>query len=386
MRRVLATIRPSTRPGTTAALRLSGAAPILAGALFAVVAASSASRSAELSATIGMPTPMTGAEATFGDAMVKGAQIAIAEAKGINVKLDVQDDACDPQNGVNAVNKLVTDKVAMVVGFHCSGAALPALPILHRAHIPTIISQALHPAITDQGFPEVFRTISTSAQEAPAAAKILLETYKGKSFALVHDNSAIQKNLADLTVAHLKEAHGNVLSESAITPHTTEFGVAVANIVQLNPDAVFLVLYYPEAALLTKQLLAAGYKGKILEADSGIDPGFIKIAGEDVAEQVSFVTQPVTSQFPEAKAFSAAYKAKFGQEPGVLSAYTYDAMNVAITVLKQTNGTNPDKLIAALKAYKGKGITGDISFDQHGQLVGAIFVRVVVKNGDFVLP
>jgi len=61
-------------------------------------------------------------------------------------------------------------------------------------------------------------------------------------------------------------------------------------------------------------------------------------------------------------------------------------MTVAIAVLKQTNGTDPDKLIAALKAYKGDGLTGKIEFDAQGQLVGAVFVTLVVKKGEFVLP
>jgi len=339
-----------------------------------------------LRATIGMPAPLTGPEATFGDAMVKGAQIAIDQAKDVQLKLNVQDDGCDPQTGLNAVNKLITDKVDVIVGFHCSGATLPSLPAIHRAGIPTIVSQALHPSITEQGFAEVFRTISTSAQEAPAAAKILRDEWGAKSFVLIHDNTAIQKNLSQMTAVSLKSKGGDVTYETAVTPHTTEFGVTVAKIMSLNPDAVFLVLYYPEAAQLTKQLLAAGYKGKILECDAGVDPGFIKIAGEDIAKQVSFVTQPITSQFAAAKPFIDAYQAKYNEKPGVLSAYTYDAMNVAIAAVKKAGSVEPAKIISALKVYSGDGVTGKIEFDEKGQLKGGVFVRLVVKNGDFVTP
>jgi branched-chain amino acid transport system substrate-binding protein len=351
-----------------------------------VFASANLSYAQSLQATIGMPAPLTGPEATFGDAMVKGAQIAIDQAKDIKLKLNVQDDACDPQAGLNAVNKLITDKVDVIVGFHCSGAAMPSLPAIHRAGIPTVVSQALHPAITEQGFAEVFRTISTSAQEAPAAAKILADEWGSKSFALVHDNTAIQKNLSQMTAVALKSRGGDVRYETAFTPHTTEFGVTVAKIMSLNPDSVFLVLYYPEAAQMTKQLFAAGYKGKILECDAGVDPGFIKIAGEDIAKQVSFVTQPITSQFPAAKPFIDAYQAKYNEKPGVLSAYTYDAMNVAIAAIKKAASVEPAKIISALKSYSGDGVTGKIEFDEKGQLKSGVFVRLVVKDGDFVEP
>src|SRR5207302_8569950 len=129
-----------------------------------------------------------------------------------------------------------------------------------------------------------------------------------------------------------------------------------------------------------------GYQCKVLECDAGVDPAFIKIAGEAIAEQVSFITQPVTSQFPAAKAFIDAYKSKFGEEPGALSAYTYDAMTVAIAALKETNGTDPDKLITALKKYKADGLNGKIEFDEQRQLVGEVFVTIIVKNAEIVLP
>jgi len=341
---------------------------------------------AQLKVKIGMPAPITCPSANFGDSMVKGARIAIDEEKDLNVTLEVQDDACDAQQGVNAVNKLITDKVDIIVGFHCSAAALPSLPLLNRAKIPVVISQALHPALTEQKFPGVFRVISTTAQEAPAAAKILVDDFGAKSFALIHDNTAVQKNLLQQTVTLLKKRGGDVKYETAVTPGTTEFGVNVAKIMSENPDAVFLVLYYPEAAQLTKQLIAAGYKGKILQCDAGVDPNFIKIAGEDVAMKTSFVTQPVTSQFAAAKPFIQAYEAKFKEKPGVLAAYTYDAMKVTLAAVRKAGSTDFDKVVAALKNYSGDHVTGKIEFDENGQLKTGVFTRLVVKNGEFVEP
>lgn len=360
---------------------------VRASAVLALALAAGHTAQAEsISVKIGLSGPMTGPEATYGDAMVKGARIAIDEAKGINVTLDSQDDACDPQTGVNAANKLLADGVQLIVGYHCSGAALPSLPLYHRAHIPVVITQALHPAITQQGFPEVFRVISTSAQEAPAAADHLIRRWGVKSVALVHDNTAIQKNLADISASEIKALGGTVTLETAVTPHTTEFGVTVANIMSANPDSVFLVLYYPEGALLAKQLLVAGYKGRLLSADAGVDPGFIKIAGEDVSEKVTFITQPVTGQLPDAKAFITAYKNKFDTEPGALAAYTYDGMTVALRAIEAVGSADSDKVITKLKDYKGKGASGPIQFDFHGQLMGSVFVALQVKKGEFVAP
>lgn len=350
----------------------------------AFAACSWSAHAQQLNVTIGMPAPITGPSANFGDSMVKGAQIAIDQAKDLNVTLEVQDDACDAQQGVNAINKLITDQVDIVIGYHCSGAALPSLPLLNRAKIPVIVSQALHPSITEQGFAGVFRTISTTAQEAPAAVKVLMDDWGAKSFALIHDNTAVQKNLFEQTIALIEGKGGEVKYQTAITPTTTEFGVNVAAIVDANPDAVFLVLYYPEAAQLTKQLIAAGYKGKILQCDAGVDPNFIQIAGEEIAEKTYFVTQPVTSQFAAAKPFIDAFQAKYNEKPGVLAAYTYDAVNVGLAAIRKAGSTDFDPVVNALKDYSGDHVTGKIEFDDHGQLKTGVFTTLVVRNGEFV--
>ncbi len=361
---------------------ICSALSLLAGTL--VLSAGIASAAQPIAVKIGMPAPLTGPSANFGDAMVKGAQIAIDETPGVKVDLDVQDTACDAQTGVNAVNKLITDGVNIVVGFHCSAAALPSLPLLNRAQIPVIVSQALHPAITASGYKGVFRVISTTAQEGPAAAKILLHTFGGKTFAMVNDNTAVQKSLMEQTAVAVRKGGGKVVYTTAITPGSNEFGVNVAQIMALKPDDVFLALYYPEGAQLTKQLIQAGYQGHILNGDAGVDPNFIKIAGESVAEKTSFITQPITSQFPAAKPFIAAYTAKFHQAPGVLSAYTYDAMKVALDVIQKTHSVAYGPLVKALHAYSGQHVTGKIEFDENGQLKTGVFTRVVVRNGDFV--
>ena len=340
----------------------------------------------ELSVTIGVSAPLTGAQANVGDDMVKGAQLAVDQARGIKVKLDIEDDACDPQTGVNAANKMVANRDQIVTGYYCSGAAVPSTAVLHRAHIPTIIAAAINPSIMQQGFPEMFRIMATTLQEAPVATKVLNQIYQAKTVVILHDNSAVTKTEADTIAADFTAHGGKVLLESGVAPGTTEFGVTVARIVSLNPDAVVQALYYTESALMAKQLDAAGYPGKMLILVGGVNPGFIKIAGDKLAEKYIYLSQPVTSQIPKAKAFIEAYKAKYGAGPGPISVYVYDAVNIAIAVVKQANSTDPDKVIAALRAYRGEGTTGPIQFDSSGQLAGeGGFPPLIVRNGQFIL-
>lgn len=112
----------------------------------------------------------------------------------------------------------------------------------------------------------------------------------------------------------------------------------------------------------------------------------MEIVGDDIAKKVTYEGPPVTDQLPEAKGFIEAYQAKWGAAPDPYTVYQYDAMNVAIEVLKQVNSTDPDKIIAALKSYKGTGLTGAIAFDSNGQLAGENAYRpMYYRGGKFVL-
>lgn len=346
---------------------------------------SSGQQTGTLTVTIGVVAPITGTEAPIGDAMVKGAQFAAQQATGIKVQLDVQDDACDPQQAVNAANKLVADRVAIVTGFLCSGAALPSDVVLHRAHVPTIVAAASSPAVTQQGYAEIFRVEPDASSTAPAVSKYMQTKWNAKYVALIDDNTAVNKQIANSEKAAL-EAEGIKTLSMSITPGLSDYGVAVAKIQASGVDAVSVVLYVPEGSLLTKQLVAAGFGDHIMEGEAMNDPQYLQIVGEATAEKLVVVTGPITTQLPAAKTFVDAYKAKYGQDPSPFAVYEVDSLNVAIAAIKQVNSTDPDKLIGALQTIHYNGIIGSISFDSHGQnAVPNYYIIMTVRNGQFVL-
>src|SRR5690625_2847824 len=75
---------------------------------------------------IGVPQPITGPSAAEGQDMVNGAELAVKHINdnggilGREVKMIVEDLACDPQVAVTAANKLVKENVDAIVGHYCS--------------------------------------------------------------------------------------------------------------------------------------------------------------------------------------------------------------------------------------------------------------------------
>ena len=91
---------------------------------------------------IGLGSPSTGPAAAPAVWQRWGVDIAVDEinAKGgvLGRKLEVRayDNRCNPSEAVNATNRLIEDKVVVILGMHCSSATLAAMPIAAQAGVP----------------------------------------------------------------------------------------------------------------------------------------------------------------------------------------------------------------------------------------------------------
>src|SRR5438034_8234285 len=124
---------------------------------------------------VGITGPFTGPYADPGIAIRNAGELAIADintAGGVNgrqLKAFNADDACDAQQGVQAAQKLLTQKIIAIVGGYCSGASIPESDTLHRnGDLPFITAASSNPKFTDQGYDNVFRMVSRDDAEAPA--------------------------------------------------------------------------------------------------------------------------------------------------------------------------------------------------------------------------
>jgi branched-chain amino acid transport system substrate-binding protein len=368
----------------SAILYIGAALALLLGYTGAV--ANAKSKGPSLTITIGVPVPLTGSQSDIGQTMLNGAKLAAMQAKGIQVKILPEDTACDPQIGTNAANQLVASHVTIVVGFYCSGAALPATTIFHRANMPVIITGAVDPGITAQGFPQVFRVIGTSQQEGLQAAAFMVHVLHAKTVALVDDNTAYAVGLEKATKAALAKYKGvKVVLVTAITPGTTDFGALISQINNIKPDVMYFTGYFPEGGLIAKQLYASGSKTLMMAGDGNLDPHFIKIAGAKAAARVIFTAEPITSQLPSAKAFIAQYERDFHSAPGPYSVYEYDGVRVAIAAVEAAHSTSPDAIEKALHRLHVEGVTGPISFGPNGQMLRTGYTEMVARDGQFFI-
>ena len=340
---------------------------------------------------LGMVIPISGSSAPTGAYMRDGAQMAVDEINkaggvlGRKLSLQVEDEACDAQQGVASANKLVSSGIVVSVGGYCSGATLPQLPIFNKANIPMIIPAANSQDLVKQGLKNVFLINGTGKQQSTAALEFMKkESYK--TAALVDDNTSYSKDITTETAKQIgADGSVKVVLNTSVTAGESDYSSVVRAIMGANPDILYWTGYYQEGGLIINQLMNAGYKGKIMVADGSVDPSLPKIAGP--ASEGVFATMTETPDtIVGAAGWIASYKKQFGSDPGPYSTQSYDAVRLAAEAIKNAKSTNGDKIIAALEAIDGfKMFSGPLKFTAEHTLASGGFVILVIKDGKFVL-
>jgi branched-chain amino acid transport system substrate-binding protein len=341
---------------------------------------------------LGMIAPTSGSSAAIGPYMKNGAQLAINEINadgGVldrDLKLVVEDGACDAKTAAAAANKLVTQEIVVSVGGYCSGATLPTLPIFAKANVPMIIPAANSNELVDQGLENVFLINGTGTQQADAAVAYM-EQEGYQNVALMDDNTSYSTNIADLTAERLQESGGPELAgKHSVTAGESDYSADVNAVLKENPDLVYWTGYYQEGGLIIRQLRQAGFDGDVMVADGSVDTQLLEIAGEQNADGVLATMTQTPQTIEGAEQWITDYKDAFGAEPGPYSTQAYDAVRVAAEAIEQAGSTNGDEIIAALEAIDGLELfSGPLKFTEEQTLSSGGFQVLRSENGEFVL-
>ena len=157
---------------------------------------------AEDTIKIAFAGPTTGPVAQYGDMQMMGAKMAVEQINakgGVNgKKLEgvVMDDACEPKQAVAVANQIVNQKIKFVIGHLCSGSTQPASKLYEDEGVFMITPAATNPAITQQKYKMVFRTIGTDDQQGPTAGKYITTKIKPKKLAIIHDKQQYGEGIA----------------------------------------------------------------------------------------------------------------------------------------------------------------------------------------------
>jgi branched-chain amino acid transport system substrate-binding protein len=341
--------------------------------------------------TIGVSGPLTGQNAQYGAQWKKGFDLALEEvnAKGVKgrpLQYVFEDSQADPRQSVAIAQKFVSDpKIVVELGDFSSTASMAASSIYQRAGLVQFGFTNSHPNFT-KGGDFMWSNSVSQADEQPRLAKYAADL-GFKHVAVLYLNTDWGRSSQAIFTQSAKSLGVDVVASEGYQPDEKDFRSTLVRVRDAQPDAIVLISYYADGALITRQTRSVGLSQPIVASGSVYSPKFIELAGDagnGVFTESNFFPGDAR---PEVQAFVTKFKAKYNEEPDDFNAVAYDTIILLAAVIDKY-GLDRTAIRDGLAEIKDvpSVIYGKASFDtQTRRVAGARAVYLVVKNGQFVL-
>ncbi|HWD31500.1 MAG TPA: branched-chain amino acid ABC transporter substrate-binding protein [Pseudomonas sp.] len=328
---------------------------------------------------IGIAGPKTGPVTQYGDMQFIGAKQAI---KDINAKGGVDgkmleakeyDDACDPKQAVAVANKVVNDGVKYVIGHLCSSSTQPASDIYEDEGVIMITPAATSPEITSRGYKLIFRTIGLDSAQGPAAGNYIADHVKPKVVAVLHDKQQYGEGIASAVKKTLEDKGTKVAVFEGLNAGDKDFSSIIQKLKQANVDFVYYGGYHPELGLILRQAQEKGLKAKFMGPE-GVGNDSISQIAQNASEGLLVTLPKSFDADPANKAIADAIKADGKDPSGPFVFPAYSAVQLIAEGIKAAKSEDTAKVAEAIHAGTFKTPTGDLSYDDKGDLKDFKFV------------
>ena len=327
---------------------------------------------------IGAILPMTGDFAFAGEAINKGALLAIDEAKaqGINVQYISEDDRSTAVGSTNAANKLVrTDKIHGAITATVQEVK-PVAPIFASAGVPLVATWDSNDYIKTAG-KDIF-TIGFSTEGAGQKMAVYAKNnLKLSKVAVVGQEDEWSSLIASAFEKKFKELGGMVVVSEKVQPTQKDFRTTLAKIKAAGAEGIYFPFLPNTIAPFAKQSRELGITGILMTGDS-ISPDEVASAG-NAAENMYFTNLYAK----DTEDLEAKYKAKFG-EGGDMTfvSFGYDGVK---TVLEAVKISRKDgiPLSDAMRKVNISGLDRKINFSNK-QYAEKLEYLYKVEKGEFV--
>ena len=304
------------------------------------------------------------------------------------VELVEVDNKSDKTEAVNAAQKLVSEKVSVVLGSYGSGVSIAAGQIFANAKIPAIGCSCTNPQVTE-GNDYYFRVCFIDPFQGTVMANYAFQNGAKSAAVITQLGDDYSSGLGSFFKDAFAKLGGEIVSEEQFQTNQTDFKAILTNIKAANPDIIFAPSSITTAPLIIKQARELGITATIAAGDTWENSTIIENAGKD-AEGVVLSTffdeaEPAND---EAAAFIKGFKeylVKNKQEDIIpaVSALGYDSYLAAIKAIETANSTDTTAIRDALKGVQIDGVTGSITFNETGDANKDIAFIKTIKDGRF---
>jgi branched-chain amino acid transport system substrate-binding protein len=320
----------------------------------------------------GLVDEVTGPQAEAGVLTAQGAKLAVEEINaaggimGRQVELRIEDNQSANPTTVLAYTKLIEAGVVAVIGPLRSTQVQAASPTIAKSKVPAVIGGS-DPSLTRVNNPWIFRVRPNDLYSSKVMAEYGVKELKKKKWAIVHSTDTFGTGGKNALVEALK-AHG--IEPVLVQGYTNNSQDFTPTVLQIKGSGADIIGSYmtnaPDVGIFARQLRQLGVQIDWIGSTSVVTETAMKLAGEALWG-VHSVADFATEANDEARAFTKRYKARYGLEPDLFSAWSYGGVYLLKHAIEKAKSTEAEAIRNAMLSIKGlKGVEGTYNFEPTG--------------------
>ncbi|KGR79789.1 ABC transporter substrate-binding protein [Ureibacillus manganicus] len=327
---------------------------------------------------IGANLELSGGVASFGQSILKGAELAVEEINakggidGKKIELVTVDNKSEVSEATAATLKLMTqDKVHAMIGPATSGNMKATIQTATQNKIPVVTASGTAEGLTvneDGSINEyIFRTCFIDPFQGVVAANFATE-FGAKNVAIYADNSNdYAKGLAKSFKEQLEKNGGNIVAEQAYVANDVDFKSTLTLLKSSNPDFIFIPGYYQEVGLIVKQAREVGIDATLMGGEGWESPTLLELAGADALNNTYYANAFSADDPAEIiQNFLKGYEEKFGEQPNGFGALGYDTVYYIADAIDRADSLDGEAIKNALASTKDfEAVTGTFTVDEN---------------------
>ncbi|MDP9195569.1 MAG: ABC transporter substrate-binding protein [Pseudomonadota bacterium] len=308
---------------------------------------------------IGVAGPMTGQFSALGEQLRRGAEMAVSDinaAGGINgemLKLEVADDACDPDQAATAAADLAVLGAVAVVGHSCPEAMQRTGQVLQE-HGIVRLSPASGEADPAAESPGTFYLSGQNSLQGKIAGDWIAATYANKRLAIIHDRSPAGKSLADGARKALRDHKLRERIQETYTPDSADYPALVARLKQSRIDVLYVGGTAADAGLIAKQARGQGVNAIVVGGSVLAENTYAEAAGPAAEGTIATAAADMRTA-EEAATVVQAFRAA-GFEPEGYTLQAYAAVQAQAEAARKAGGI-PAPAVAPVPDTPSPGLT-----------------------------
>ncbi|QJT01330.1 ABC transporter substrate-binding protein [Streptomyces asoensis] len=321
---------------------------------------------------------LTGPRKETGNAQLSGARLAVEQlnaksAHPFRLKLRTYDDGGDPERADELAVRLAKDAdVLAVLGPTTDACFLSSEVTYTKATMPVVSvsvgADTRSRTIGENEFHHSHAALRVADPLLAAPCSRYLGNHVDAQKVFLMDDRAqgdFAWSLCDQTQQALRQA-GRDATVTRVAAGKIDYASLATAVMSARADAVVFTGDAARAAGLASALSTARFTGTRMATERAFDPRFLTSAGAAATDWVFATSFTDPTARPTARAFTKAYRARFGTDPGWYAAEAYDAvMFLAQACVKDGSALTERGAIARrMPEITYAGITRTVKYEQ----------------------